>query len=296
MIQRLIGLPGSLLQNPRKLLLAVVGGLLALVMLVVVCNMVSGGGSDSVPVSEIPVMSVEEQVAATVAASAPTVEPTATPDVPATLVVAAEQTREANQAESQSGSSLIFGGPSGSSGAGENGSGAGDGEGARDPFAAPAFTRADERFIVDLGPALWYSARLHMSLETLLQRNPDELFDASGLAAAQQADYDHKRIGRELGVLERRWEELSPRVRDYGRHLEGTMMLAQEAAIVVVSMYNIASREDRVDYGSLSLEDRREIEQLYWEAKELLNSFNSRMQEYGCSICGELYRAREQER
>lgn len=289
--------PG-LLNNPRKLLLVGGVGVLAILVLVITCNIVGGDEEDAAapdPGFEVSVMSVEEQVAATVAASVPTEEPTPTPDIPATLTAAAEQTRVA-RVESSSGAGSLFALPdsaaapdgdtqSGNPAAGDNG-----------PFGGASFTRADERFLQEMGPALWYSVRLHLELESLLDKSPSDMISLDGQAKSEQAEYDSGRLGRELRVLEQRWDDLSPRVRDYGRHLEETIRLTQDAATNVGEIFNIARRGTEVSFDSLSAENRREIETLYWDAKELLNSFDSRMQQFGCSVCGELYRARDVQR
>ena len=52
-------------------------------------------------------------------------------------------------------------------------------------------------------------------------------------------------------------------------------------------------RGDTVNFDGLSPQERRDVEALYWSSKEMLNSFDTRIQSYGCSVCGELYRARD---
>ena len=283
----------SLLRNPRRLVIVVAVGLLALVMLVVVCQMAGGDDEpvDTTPVSETPAMSVEDQVAATVAASIPTEEPTPTPDVPATLVVAVEETRTA-KAEGASFSGSIFA-PAAEAPMPETAPVESyDPYSGRDPFSAPVFTRADERFLQDLGPALWFSVRLHLELEAFLKSPPDQIINDAGKTVSQRASYDRDRLRRELGIMTQHWESVSPRVRDYGRHLEETVELVGQASENVQKMFTIAERGDSVDFDALSTEERREVEALYWSTKELLNNYDTRIQSYGCSVCGELYRAR----
>lgn len=288
----------GLLRSPRRLFLTVAVGLLVLIMLVVVCQMATGGdgGETPDPAMETPSMTVEDQVAATVAASIPTEVPTPTPDVPATLVAAAEQTREAKPEEAGFTGSIFAPAEGGIVNPEPDTAQGYDPYEGRDPFAAPVFTRADERFLQDLGPAMWYSVRLHLELEAFLENPPDQIINERGLVTAEQATYDGGRLRRELRVMEQHWDSLSPRVRDYGRHLEETVRMTQEAAENVSAMFSIARRGQSVDFDILSVEDRRAIETLYWNAKGLLNSYDTRIQSYGCSVCGELYRARSDER
>ena len=272
----------QLLNNPRRLVMVVGGGVLALILVIVTCSVM--GGDEAPPV----VAPVDEQVRATIEAMTPTEVPTPTADVPATLAVSVEQTRTA-RSDNPAFSGSIFAPPDSTSETGAMAGGMPDGG----PVGGVPFTRSDERFLQELGPALWYSVRLHLELEELLEENPAQILNQSGNVRAEQAAYDSSRVGRELGVLEQRWDSLSPRVRDYGRHLEETMQLSRDAARRVSDMFEIAKRGTVIDFDTLSAEDRRRVEILYWEAKDLLNSFESRIQDYGCSVCGEFYRARE---
>ena len=234
----------SLLRNPRRLVVVVAVGLLALVMLVVMCRMVGEGGGDVVepdPATDVPSMTVEEQVAATVEASTPTEEPTPTPDVPATLVVAVQETRTAKSDDAGFTGSIFAplpDAPTPETAPVESY----DPYSGRDPFSAPVFTRADERFLQDLGPALWYSVRLHLELEDFLESPPDQIINDGGLAVSRRAAYDRDRLRRELGIMAQHWDSVSPRVRDYGRHLEETVELVGQASENVQEMFTIAQR------------------------------------------------------
>ena len=283
----------ELLNNPRRLVMVVGGGLLVLMLVVVTCTMITGDDAAPGPAPE-PVgdgLTMEERVQATVEAMTPTEVPTLTPDVPATLVGMVEQTRTARIGEPRPNVSLFA--PPDSMATPESPyemvGAASDGS----AYRSIRFTRADERFLQEMGPVLWYSVRLHLEMDDLLSESPNEFITLDGAAKSEQAAYDSDRVGRELRVLEQRWDSLSPRVRDYGRHLEETMQLTRDAAANLQQMFNIARRGVEVEFDTLSDENRRQIEDLYWDTKEILNSFETRIQDYGCSVCGELYRARD---
>ena len=229
-----------------------------------------------VPIEPLPVMLeesvVEERVAATMAALAPTPTPTALPDLAATLQAELVANRE------KLGRVLVLS-PL-------------DSEEVRNPYLNPS----ELEYMTELGGRIWAYTKVWLHLSNLL--------------SVDVVDWTLEDVEPKLLEI-RSIIESAPRRRTAVPADVGSIVLTYEKSIyegiigvneaykdvengtgVLRDARKRAKRSGSVDDETLTLEERQNLIQAVRDAERSLEKFDRAMSAYGCSVCGELFRHR----
>lgn len=213
---------------------------------------------------------IAERVAATVAAIVPTHTPvpTPTPDIAATL----QAELAANRARSDRMLKL-------------------------DPLSVretrnPYLTGNEMDHLLGLGEALWDHTKAWLHMRELLALSlSDWSVSGAGFHISESArhletygDRDSRRYGR---------DRLGEVVATYTDTLEAGMAGVRQASLKLEQAWHVLSRSPSGLMVDLPFEDRERVAQLAREAESGLTEFDNAMSRYGCSVCGELFRLRE---
>ena len=278
--------------------MVMVGGGVALVLVMILAIVMLSGGEDeidySVALGEAAVggagvggagvglseTDVEARVMQTIAAQVPTdtLEPTV--DIPATLIAVeliARQTREPVLGAG----GLGFGSTS---------------EPAGEFVPEYGFSVSDERFLAGMGLPVWYSTRIHLELESIFKLKPELFLNIDdSRRVLEWMEYDVDRALRDISSLDSHRDALTPSVLSYGNYIEEMVLLNRESVSLFRTMYLMSNDREGLIYGDLTDKERSEIDTMYWDVKENVRDYSRGMQRYGCSVCGELYRGRDGE-
>ena len=231
----------------------------------------SGGGADSA--AAVPVMLEEdvvaERVAATIEAMGPfeTPVPTPTPDIAATLQA------ELNTNRSESDRILRL-----------------DPLNSREP-RNPYLTEGEIERMAEMGPALWSHTKAWLHVREVLSLGVGDwssrflgfhIFEAESYVA-DFTDRRERRGSDDVGEV----------VVAYVRSVEEGMQGVRSAVLSLQRAAAILGRSESGAMVDLPFEEREEIARLARDAEELLVEFDNAMSQYGCSVCGELFRLRE---
>lgn len=262
-----------------KIRAGIIGGV-ALAVLVVLGFIIFGGGGGEEEVdggadgevlavdfgadAAVPEVSMEESVQRTIEAMA-TPEPT--PDVPATLMAVVEQTREAQV-----------------------------------PVVTPSvlsrvvdgntfLSDSDITFVTSLGGVMWEGVQGHLVLERLLETPPNE-WDSGPVESGLGRVEVHLQEARRLqGNVQTPSGDVQPAVREYAQHLRQAIGFLDEAVREMRS--GIIELQRAGGWDDMTPTAKRELNGMFWRASTALQEFSRAMGQYGCSICGEMYRYRE---
>ena len=274
------GLVARITGMDRRIGLAVVGLVLVLLVGMPVCLM-SGGGENGdgngagdasfVPVQIdplapgglVPLLSQEEMVAQSVAATieaipTPTPTPEPTPNVAATLQAQLTFNREKDPP-------VIMLNPL-------------DSEAGRDPY----LTSVELDFFRELGPRLWVYTQVWFHVQRVISVEVSE-WDSGAFGE------DLERAQMLLASAPGRagysgMSEVDPVVRSYADSIEAGMSGVAQAVIRLADARSILEEEE---VGPL---ERSKLIRLSREVEYLLDEFDAAMSAYGCSVCGELFR------
>ena len=232
------------------------------------------GGGSADAAAAVPVMLEEsvvaERVAATVEAMGPreTPVPTPTPNIAATL----QAELNANRSESDRILKL-------------------------DPLSSgeprnPYLTERELDLLAGMGPALWSHTKAWLHVREVLSLGVGDwssrflgfhVFQAESYVA-DFADAGHRGRGS---------DDVGEVVTAYARSLEEGMRGVRSS---VASLRRAAAILERSESGAmvdLPFEEREQIARFARDAEEQLVDFDNAMSQYGCSVCGELFRLRE---
>ncbi len=261
------------LMQDRKKLYVAIGGVVAVVLVVIILIVVmSGGGEEEVefefdPIPAEPEVSVEEQVAQTVAAMVPTPTPEPTLDIPATLEAAAVATREAIEAENPL----------------KNG---------RDvPAVDYALTPSDIRYLDALGKPVWLATQSYFELSFMFELLPGDYLVITNLPSVQSIASTMRRAEDLLENSVQYQPDVSAPVRNYGLFVEDLVLKIRDASVEASVMFSQMEFGEET-YDDLSKNRREEFNDVHFRVGDLLEEFERDMERYGCSACGELFRGR----
>lgn len=258
--------------NPVRAAVVLVAALGLLIGVVFGIMSVLGGegGGDDLAVA-FPTLTVEESVNQTVEALRPTETPVPTPDVRKTIAAELAATRAARE-------SVVPHNPLGPSRVNEG----------------YALTKEDIEYLEHMGQVVWRAFLAYYELKTVVEDAPSEW--ASGthrysldLATQMLKEARERDESVELGA-----EDVADRVRQYARHLRESVNRLKQIVVQLEAATSLVRGSER-GWESLSDPDRREVEEVYWSSKDALDEFSSDMAQYGCSICGELFRVDREE-
>ena len=265
------------------------GAAAALVVVIIIAVVAMGGDGEpeidysaalAVPIAPgLTEEEVDERVQQTIAAQAPTDTPEPTVDVPATLVAAEEAARATRAATTGGVNSPGFA-----------------------PTASPAesagahrygLSETDKRYLSGLGLPVWFSTRIHLEMQRMFRLHQREFVNTDeARRVLEWMEVDVDRALREVKSLDSLRGSLSPEVRSYGVYVEELILLNRDAVSKFRTMYHGANEEEGLVYDDLTDAARSEIDNVYFDVKELLRDYQRGMQRYGCSVCGELYRGK----
>lgn len=266
-----------ILKDKKKLIVLGVGVAAALVVAVVLFVALSGGGDDDeiefefADVPAEPEISVEEQVELTIQARAPTDIPESTPDIPATLFAAGEQTRIALQGEN----SLNVPAP----------------PGRPDPAVAFTLTPADIRYLDVLGRPLWLSVQSYFELKSIYGQLPGHYLVAANAPRIKSIASNMSRAEQLVEGSAQYQLDASGPVKEYGRFVEELVYTVRDASTEATVMFSLMEFGEET-YEYLPTERRDEIMQMDYQVGDHLTQFERGMERFGCSACGELFRGR----
>lgn len=260
----------------RRRFIVIGAGAAGIIVIVIVLILALSGGDDAdaeiqFEFSDDPAggLSVEEQVAQTVAASVPTETPVPTLDIPATIAAEAEmlvQTREASQ--------VLTPTPVVETGSGRR-----------------SLTPTESRRLDELGRPMWLAVRSHLTLQDIFAGLPEDVLTPDHFVAVQRVRDDVRRAETTLEGLVASSSDLSPVVRDYVLHIEDLVLTVKDANDQAILMFGrVDVGED--SYGDLTDDLRRKINSDYYLVGDYLDQFERGMSRLGCAACGELYRGR----
>lgn len=253
-----------------KRILGLLAACFVLVFAVSVFWAVSSGESaddkdpDATPVPMLPETEIRRFVEATIVAYIPTPVPTATPNVPAT--VAADLAAQRVTADRVVAVNPLASGAS------------------RNPFLTPA----EIEHLNSLGPSLWLNVRLWLVLRDLLLE-PGVVWEQSELQEVSlrlQELMDEQDRFR----LDRLSEQVGETVRAYTREYEVAVGELHRGASAVLRMRALISG---LDGRVLTSEELDSLLGYQTDVSDGVRNFHLFMSNYGCSICGELYRTVE---
>ena len=272
--------------------LALLGaGLVSLLLIVVVLGVSMGGGDsaasdgadgadsdlvvnfDDEPLAEEPLptepllMTVEEQVAATVAAMAPVPTPTieVTPDIGATLQ-AEMAVRRAGSSTAQLSNPLDAG-----------------------VMRNPQLSEADKHYFESLGKDLWVATQIYMRLTEVSSRDfqgwtesyvGERLLFIDGLTGA---------LSEELPEADK--AGVSDVVASYSDYIDSGIRSVQAGVAEARAAHSIFQAGEAESVDELDALDRELLRQHYLNLTGLMTEFYAVMSSYGCSACGELFRS-----
>ena len=281
------GLPGVLdrvRDAERKKLLFVAGGVLVVLVLLVFLLRGSGdspaGSAEPAPVPDAagllpgtpghdPGPSVDEQIAdsvsATMGALEPTPTPEPTPDIASTVQARLTEGREVLPPEAVSG--LL------------------DGDEARGPF----LRGPDRIHMAQLGERLWVAVRVYLRLQEVAD------LEFSRLSWTFVED----RVALVDGLFgEEEPEPIEPRgnvdpvVGEYAELIFDVIGEIRTAALELRAIQDLFAGAGIEYVVELPPETRELIQEHYFSMDRRLRRFDGVMTEYGCSVCGELFRTR----
>ena len=263
--------------------MVLIGGVALLVLLVVLggyCAVTGGGGDgddfEAVPEDQLmtfedptpdPLVPTPDPLVPT-ATPEPTAVPTPTPDIGATLQAQLDGNRD------RVGRAVVLN--------------LLDSDSVRNPYLGGA----DRAYLEQLGVRLWAHARAWLHLQELMYLETEEWTVESlesdvvqaGLALEAARDVD---AGSNVIDV----------VKAYGRTLEAGMGGVREASSIMADVVGILRSPvgEAADGGPTprwltERERRQEVAQRRRDAERALVIFETSMSEYGCSICGELFR------
>ncbi len=288
----------------RLVLFGVVGGVLAVCLFAFVYLVFMKGGDGDVPGGSVdlsgqidfsaladagdgsgdgagpaagPVMLEEsvvaERVAATVEAMGPreTPVPTRTPDIAATL----QAELNANRSESDRILKL-------------------------DPLSSgeprnPYLTERELDLLAGMGPALWSHTKAWLHVREVLSLGVGDWSSRFlGFHVFQAESYvadftdSGSRRGRGRGS-----DDVGEVVAAYARSLEEGMRGVRSSVASLRRAAEVLGRSESGAMVDLPFEEREQIARFARDAEEQLVDFDNAMSQYGCSVCGELFRLRE---
>jgi hypothetical protein len=214
---------------------------------------------------------VAERVAATVEAMGPreTPVPTPTPDIAATL----QAELNANRSESDRILKL-------------------------DPLSSgeprnPYLTQRELERLAGMGPALWSHTKAWLHVREVLSLGVGDWSSRFLGYHVFQAESYVSDFAEARGRRGRGSDDVGKVVAAYALSLEEGMQSVRSS---VASLRRAAAILERSESGAmvdLPFEEREQIARLAREAEEQLVDFDNAMSQYGCSVCGELFRLRE---
>ena len=232
----------------------------------------SGEPGGSVPPPLLDESVVAERVAATIEAMVPaeTPAPTLTPDIAATL----QAELRANRARSDR---ILQLGPL-------------DSREARNPY----LTASELDHIIRIGPVLWAHTKAWLHVQELLSLGVSDWSSSSlGFHVSQAEGHVEPYVGRAVASPDRRG--VGELVSAYTVTVEEGMRGVRSSVSLLSKALRILEMSDTGQMVDLPFEDRQEIAQLAQDAEDHLVDFDDSMSQYGCSICGELFRLRWEE-
>ena len=260
--------PSDLLRNRRVLLC--LAGCFGLVFLVSIFCAVTGGDSgeaadgEEAPVVMLPETDVRRFVEATIVAYIPTPIPTATPNVPATISAdLAAQRVTAERVVSVNPLAL---------------------DSSRNPF----LTVPEMEHLNSMGPSIWLNVRLWLVLRDLLVQpgliwERDDLLDVS--LNLQELMDEQERFR-----LDRLSTDVGDTVRAYTTEYESVVADLHRGATGVLRMRALTAS---LDGRQLAPEELDNLLGYQTDVNQGVRVFHEFMSNYGCSICGELFRTVE---
>ena len=272
----------------KTLVMAGIGVVTVVVLMVAVLTLTGGSSPDDDPLSrqmvfpdgqggggddrlleegELPASVIEQRVAATIAAMAPTATPvpTATPDIPATFQAQMEERRARSERVLQL-HPLD-----------------------RDVVRNPYLNDAELSYMSDLGGVLWANTKAWMHVRRLLFVDVgDWTFEVVNFHVAEAelslAESEDQRSRRDY--------EIGDVVAAYGRVIEDGVDGVSEAVKALDDARDILQGSDSGLSADLPFEEREMLRQLSRKAEKAIGGFDDAMSQYGCSVCGELFRLR----
>ena len=273
----------------RTLVLVGVGVVTVAVLMVVALTMMGGGSSaDDDPLSRQMVFPdgsggedagaldseggmtasvIEQRVAATIAAMVPTATPipTPSPDIPATFQAQMEERRARSERVLQL-HPLD-----------------------RDVVRNPYLNDAELSYLSDLGGVLWANTKAWMHVRRLLFVDVgDWSYEVVNFHVAEA----QLSLAEAKDRRSRRDYEVGDVVAAYGRVIEDGVRGVSDAVKALDDARDILQGSDSGLSADLPYEDRELVRQLSREAEKSIGGFDDAMSQYGCSVCGELFRLR----
>ena len=210
-------------------------------------------------------MTVEQQVAATLAATVPTPLPTATPDIPATLQAERELARAAVHRVVEV-NPLVS-------------------NGQRNPY----LSTADVVYLSALGDVMWQLTGTWLHLRRVLSvPTEDWTTESIGLDVALAAQDVATATALTEEITARDLSEgLTREVAAYTQSFQaGVLSLLKAQAEISKALPVLEGKT----LDQLTFEEREALRQIRHIAEQGVSDYAQAMSDYGCSICGELYR------
>ena len=227
----------------------------------------AAGEADGGPVAGDGLMTFDDEPSGEQASPVPTETPEPTPDIAATVQARLFEGSRAEQDPRLPGSALQV-----------------------EETVGPRLSRHDRRYLAQLGEGLWDSVRAYLRLREV---SAQEFYELSW-------SFLEERVGplERIYAAERERErfqpgdEVSQVVRDYGSSVQAGMEEVRQGFLELVEMYDIFRETDVRVVVEMTAEDRDRVHDLFYSIDFRLLEFDRLMSEHGCSVCGELFRAR----
>ena len=149
-------------------------------------------------------------------------------------------------------------------------------------------SEADYEYVKAMGPAVFPAVRAHLLLDGLLMRLPSRWSDPIYADELEWVEFElgeaRLRVDRVVGDD----EEVSEELRAYGRNLQSSLGQLDGARQNIAAGVSLVNRAG--SWESLNIEEREELNGLYWTASGHIEEFRSLLERHGCLACGEVYR------